>query len=203
MRASATVGAILSLAACASPAPFPEGPETTAPVGYSLFCQRVPDSVLCQAPASGESGTAASANGPPSGAPLRALVRSVHTELVERFEWAPDLEYWNQFEYWESHAALVARGESFKGDCEDFALTCAELLFNAGVQPSLLRIAVARTEDSELHVVCIAHTHLSDCRQRWVVPWMQPPYTWQRSMRLDEPGVWRLAPEATRGGHLR
>jgi predicted transglutaminase-like cysteine proteinase len=121
------------------------------------------------------------------------IIRDTFREVHNHFVWAPDMEVFGEPEHWSSLADNVERGEVFKGDCDNFAMTCAELLLRRGIEPVNIRLALCWTETAEYHAVCIAHGELLDNRQRRLRHWASVPYRWHRSMRLDKPGEWRLA----------
>ncbi len=118
-------------------------------------------------------------------------IQKVHAEVMRRFIWAPDAETFGVPEYWSSFAREVELGQSFTGDCDNFALTCAERCLQLGISAKDVRIALCWTETGEYHAVCIASDMLLDNRQRWTIPWSKAGYKWDKSMRLSEPGVWR------------
>jgi predicted transglutaminase-like cysteine proteinase len=41
--------------------------------------------------------------------------------------------------------------------------------------------------------VCVAEGWVLDNRQRDIIKWDKLPYEWVKSMRMDEPGIWRKA----------
>jgi predicted transglutaminase-like cysteine proteinase len=121
------------------------------------------------------------------------LIRAVFREVHHHFVYAFDDDVWQKPERWDSFADEVERGEVFRGDCEDFAMTAVELLLRKGIQPEACRLAVCWTETNEYHAVAIVHGWLIDNRMRTLRPWATVPYKWHKSMRLDQPGEWRDA----------
>ena len=122
------------------------------------------------------------------------LIRAVFREVHSHFVYAFDQDVWGIPERWDSFADEVERGETFKGDCEDFAMTAIELLLRKGIKPEACRLATCWTETNEYHGVGIVHGWLIDNRMRTLRPWSSVPgYRWHKSMRMDEPGVWRDA----------
>jgi predicted transglutaminase-like cysteine proteinase len=93
-------------------------------------------------------------------------VRDRITAEVER----PGLDAWR-----------VIAGPGF-GDCEDYALSWREALVAAGLPRGALDIAVAETEQGEIHAVLAIHTDLGtlifDNRQSGPKPWTALPYAW-------------------------
>lgn len=122
-----------------------------------------------------------------------SLIAATHSEALALFRWAPDQTTFGEPEHWLSFADKVELGQSFVGDCDNFALTCAELLIRRGVDPSLVRLAVCWTETEEYHAVCVADGLCVDNRLRRVIPYDKLPYRWHKSMRMDRIGVWTLA----------
>ena len=84
------------------------------------------------------------------------------------------------------------RGAKFFGDCDDFTLTCADVLRDRGVSPADLRIQQCLTEHGERHLVLIvAGTWLVDCRfNRVIEKGSVAGYTWLDGMDCNNVGVW-------------
>lgn len=122
-----------------------------------------------------------------------AIVRSVFDQVRGLFIWAPDDQVFGMPEYWSSFAREVELGQSFTGDCDNFALTCAERCLQRGIKAQDVRIALCWTYTGEYHAVAIAHGWMMDNRQRLIRHWSSVPYRWDKSMRLSEPGIWREA----------
>ena len=129
----------------------------------------------------------------PAPVDVQAVARGVFKQVRRLFIWTCDQENFGVPEHWSSFADDVEQGKVFRGDCDNFALTCAELLHRRGINPSLIRIALCYVETGEYHAVCIADGWCLDNRQRAVWHWSKLPYRWDRSMRMDEVGVWRKA----------
>lgn len=94
-------------------------------------------------------------------------------------------------EHWKSFADEIEAGEIIRGDCDDFSLTCGELLARKGISKHLIRIALCWVETGGYHAVCVCNGYVLDNRQRDIWQWQLLPYTWSKSMGLDEIGVWR------------
>ena len=120
----------------------------------------------------------------------------IHAKVLRLFTWAPDQETFGQFDYWSSFADDVEQDKPFTGDCDNFALTCAELLARAGYDKEDIAIAFCQTETGGYHLVCLYGDKMLDNRQRSVANATLVPYTWKSAMYLNEPGTWR---ELTRG----
>jgi|GEM_PF-1663521 len=89
------------------------------------------------------------------------------------------------------------------GDCEDYALTWREELVRAGLPRAALDIAVAETEQGEIHAVLAIHTDhgtiVFDNRHKTPKPWASLPYAW---LAL-EPTTATLGPWHTLPDHHR
>lgn len=120
-------------------------------------------------------------------------IHSIHHRVLRLFTWAPDKETFGTPEHWQSFADDVETGKAFHGDCDNFALTCAELCHRAGYAPEDIQLGLCRTETGEMHLVAIVGPDCLDNRRRWVVPWRRIPYQWIRTMRMSEIGTWRVA----------
>lgn len=106
-------------------------------------------------------------------APTAALLERVFFEVQARIaaaEEPPGQDFWR-----------VVDGHGV-GDCEDYALTWREELVAAGLPRGALDIAVAETEQGEIHAVLAVHTDLGtlvlDNRQQAPKPWASLPYAW-------------------------
>lgn len=117
-----------------------------------------------------------------------ALMARMH----ELFTWAPDKVVFDDMERWHSFLDEYKAGEEFSGDCDDFMLTCADVLIDLGLDPSRLMAAVCETKEGDLHAVLVVDGRMVlDNRQR-EVRWIEYlPYKWIKSMSGKEPGVWR------------
>ena len=130
------------------------------------------------------------------------LLRSVHATVQRHFIWAPDRETYDKPDHWEGFAAAVRRGDVARGDCEDFAITCAELLRDGhGIDPADLRLVYCHTPRAGHMVLAVDRVIIGDAettatvvldnRQRAPVEWNHLGYRWISGMRLTEPNVWR------------
>ena len=121
-----------------------------------------------------------------------SIAGRVFRQVCRLFIWQCDTETFGVPEYWSSFADDVEAGKVFRGDCDNFALTCGELLARQGVPKGRIRIALCWVETGGYHAACICDQHVLDNRQRAVWHWTQlRGYEWDKSMGLDEPGVWR------------
>ena len=122
---------------------------------------------------------------------MKDLARKVHRQVKDLFIWTADKEVFGESDHWKSFADEVERGDVFKGDCDDFSLSCSELLIRQGTDPTKIRIAYCKTETGVGHLVCICDGWVIDNRQRDIIAWDDLPYEWHKSMRIDEKGIWR------------
>ena len=132
------------------------------------------------------------------------LLRTVHALVQRHFVWAPDRETYGKPDHWEGFAAAVRRGDLARGDCEDFAITCAELLRDDhGVDPAALRLVYCITPRAGHMILCVdgvetqageTVTVALDNRQRAPVEWRGLGYRMVSGMRLSEPGEWQTIP---------
>jgi predicted transglutaminase-like cysteine proteinase len=124
---------------------------------------------------------------------MKDLARKIHKLVKEHFIWKSDQEIHGVPEHWKSYADEVEQGQVFYDDCDAFSLSCAELLTRQEADPAKVRIAFCRTETGGGHLVCVAEGWVLDNRQRDIIKWDKLPYKWVKSMRMDEPGIWRKA----------
>lgn len=132
----------------------------------------------------------------------RALLAEVLARVHRHFIWRPDRETYGRPDRWQSFATAVREGRSARGDCEDFAITAAELLRDDhGVDPARLRLVYCTTEIGAGHMIlCVDGVEAAagetvtvalDNRQRAPIDWRGLGYRMVSGMRLSEPGVWR------------
>lgn len=115
----------------------------------------------------------------------------IHAKVLGLFDYQTDKETFGFSEYWSSFADAVAKNERFQGDCDNFAMTCAELASRNGFDPQTILLALCWTETDEYHAVCIVGETLMDNRYNAPFNWRRAPYRWDKAMRMSEPGVWR------------
>jgi predicted transglutaminase-like cysteine proteinase len=118
----------------------------------------------------------------------------IFKQVKNLFIWTSDKEVFKQSDHWKSFADEVERGEVFKGDCDDFSLTCAELLVRNGTALDRIKLVLCKVETGTGHLVCISRNLVLDNRQRKVLDWSELPYTWISSMGMDELGIWKTVP---------
>ena len=116
---------------------------------------------------------------------------AIHHKVKRLFTYTPDQVQFDRPEDWRSHADAVENDEPFKGDCDDFAMTCAELLVRQDdTDPSNIGIAFCKTETGTPHLVCLYDRWILDNRREWPVEWDSVGYEWISVMYMSEPGKW-------------
>lgn len=116
----------------------------------------------------------------------------IHNKTFELFTWKSDQENFGRFEYWRSFADHVERSEPFTGDCDNFALTCAELLMRNGYEKDQISIAVCQTETGGWHLVTLYGNLVFDNRYNSIMELESlPHYTWDKYMNMSDIGVWK------------
>ena len=89
------------------------------------------------------------------------LPAAIQAQVVRELTYVPDIVQYGQSDRW------VAEPISKKGDCEDYALTMANRLNQAGVPTS---VEVCMIGATQAHAVAVAHTLSGD----WVLDNVQP-----------------------------
>ena len=117
--------------------------------------------------------------------------QAIQLEVARLFDYVPDSVQFDRPEDWRSHADAVRRGERFQGDCDDYALTCAELLVEDGADPSETAIVYCKTENDVAHLACLYRSWILDNRHDWPVDWSRIGYDYISAMYLSAPGEWR------------
>jgi predicted transglutaminase-like cysteine proteinase len=111
--------------------------------------------------------------------------------------WMADEHTVNQIEHWQSHAHRIMEDENYHtaDDCDGFALTSAELLFERGIDRALIRIVYCETSEGG-HLVCAVDdpdedtTWVLDNNETRVVKWGSVNYRWISYMSYDNLGNW-------------
>lgn len=100
---------------------------------------------------------------------MAEVFHAVHARITPAEE-APGEDVWR-----------IVEGHG-QGDCEDYALTWREELARAGLPRGALDIAVAETEQGEIHAVLAIHTDqgtvVFDNRHKTPKTWAALPYAW-------------------------
>jgi len=132
------------------------------------------------------------------------LAKNIHYRTHFLFHYVHDDKNYQMTEHWTSHADDVNKGRQFEDDCDGFALTCAELLIEAGVPKDQIKAIICTTETGEGHLVCGLdygdNTYILENRYRFVYNWKEATrigYKWHYYMSFDEPGVWNQVTNAT------
>lgn len=100
------------------------------------------------------------------------VAHEIHSKVQSLFTWAPDAEVFGRIEHWQDFADCVNNGERFKGDCDDFALTCLIVGIESCLfKPELCRVARVATEicpESQPfdHAIAIYDGYMLDNRHR-------------------------------------
>ena len=132
------------------------------PKGWEVWCATSPERCA-------RDGTALVALDAATATLLERLFHRVHARITAEVE-RPGFDDWR-----------VIDAPGF-GDCEDYALSWREALVAAGLPREALDIAVAETEQGEIHAVLAIHTDLGtlifDNRQSGPKPWTALPYAW-------------------------
>lgn len=132
---------------------------------------------------------------------IAEIVGLTHQKVYNLFKYTSDKKNYDKPEDWRSHAKEVNEGKEFKDDCDGFALTCAELILEQGVDRERVMIIICKTEENEQHLVCGISidndpdygktTYICDNRNKTVKAWNEMHnYTWQYFMKMSEPGQW-------------
>lgn len=138
----------------------------------------------------------------------KLLAKKVHRDAFGLFTWTEDKAnpalMFNgvaKDEVWHSFIDKLRLFKRFKGDCDDFALTCADALMDEGVPPESLMLAVCLIAPKQGHAVLIVDDKwLVDNRQETVIPWRRAGYTWIKGMDCSKPGHWFDLSEHNNGG---
>lgn len=114
----------------------------------------------------------------------------IHSLCIRNFVYTPDREQYELREHWTSHEHSVRLGETWRDDCDGFALTAAVIALHEGYHPYDIEIAFVRTETGGGHLVCLVEGEMIDNRQRSAVPVSFVDYEWIKGMRMDDK-IWR------------
>ena len=92
------------------------------------------------------------------------------------------------------------------GDCDDYAITWREALVAAGLPRGALDVAVAETEQGEIHAVLAVHTDrgtlIFDNRYPTPRPWTSLPYAWLAIEPVTTSlAAWQALPDHQRIGN--
>ncbi len=81
-------------------------------------------------------------------------MKDVFRQVKRKFIWMSDQENYGIPEHWKSYADEVQGGQVFQGDCDNFALTCAELLLRNRVDTRIGAETEWRPGNNNLSEVC-------------------------------------------------
>ena len=153
------------------------GGAIRGPAGWEAWCADHADKCGRQTPA-------VIALTPATAALLDEVFHAVHARITPEQE-PPGQDVWR-----------VIEGHG-RGDCEDYALTWREELVQAGLPRGALDIAVAETEQGEIHAVLAIHTDqgtvVFDNRHKTPKAWSALPYAWLAIEPLTAPSVLQIA----------
>lgn len=117
------------------------------------------------------------------------IADKIHSSVYSLFTYVTDEEQHGIREQWDMHVAEVDAGEKFSGDCEDFAITCVELLLRTEEKRDVA-LVYCLTSDGGGHMICVYKRMWAlDCNYPFVYR-MSREYTWKYIMTLDKPGEW-------------
>lgn len=121
---------------------------------------------------------------------------SIHRKVWGLFNYVHDDKQYNVPEHWQSHAKAVNEGKQFYDDCDGFAMTCCELMMEAGVPKQNVLFVICTTETGEGHAVAGItindKTYILENRFPRVYDWEdRKEYKWQYFMTFDQPGKWK------------
>jgi predicted transglutaminase-like cysteine proteinase len=119
----------------------------------------------------------------------------IHKKVWSLFDYTSDDKNFKQPEHWMSHAKEVKEGKRFKDDCDGFALTCCELLIEAGFPKEDVKMVVCQVEDGGWHAVCGIDiedtTYILDNRFKNIFDYKtKKDYTFHNFMKFSDPGQW-------------
>lgn len=121
-------------------------------------------------------------------------LQNIFLKVKINFKWVSDEENHKEFDYWHSLIKEIELGKLAIGDCEDFAITCLELLYKNNADLKDLRLLTCWIPTIGYHAVAGYDdkdtTYIFDNNQVKVVKFSDLNYTWHLSYRLDEK-VWR------------
>lgn len=153
--------------------------QSSPPIGYVQFCQRLPDE--CAGSTRDETRYELT--------PARLLELDRVNRLINR-EIAPatDLELYGVEEYWTYPDARR------KGDCEDYVLLKRRLLIEQGWPQSALLITVVRDERRDGHAILTVRTaqgdFVLDNKTEDIKPWHRSGYDFVMRQSYLNPRVW-------------
>jgi len=142
---------------------------------------------------------------------MKGLAQAIQDEVSKAFTYQRDIITHGKPEDWRSHYEKVIdydrTKQKFVGDCDDFALTAAEVAhFKYSVPLEDLWLAICRVKRNNAgHLVLLLRQKATDLRsERWFVvdnaaksgtAWrfeQVDSYVWQKYMSLEEK-LWRAA----------
>lgn len=119
-------------------------------------------------------------------------------QLVDlHLNYVTDEENHGKVEHWQSHADEILAGNGYQadGDCDDFALTYADMLVRAGIERRRISIEYVEIRNYGGHLVCVVDDHkvldnnFPNVRMKTTLR-RREGYRFVSRMRLDQLGVW-------------
>lgn len=130
--------------------------------------------------------------------PYEAMARDLHREVMRHFGWRPDKALHGVPDHWTEHADAVEADAGFLGDCDDFAMTCAELLRRRlpKADHDKIRVVFCQYGGDEYHLICVLdETWALDNRHRTALPVMTLGYRLISYMEAGRPRTWMVLPK--------
>jgi predicted transglutaminase-like cysteine proteinase len=161
---------------------IPSGTPAGPPPGFVTYCMHnsgacVIDSDMNSAPLALD-------------AVRRKVIESVNLEINRLMPYRSDREHYGITTVWS--VDNLSEG----GECHDYALAKQQALLGAGLPRSVLRLAVVRTAEGELHAVLTVITTQGDLvldnRTGAILPWNRTGYTWLLHQSANNPLAWTL-----------
>jgi len=126
---------------------------------------------------------------------VKEIAKEIHKKVWGLFDYVGDKRNYNKMEDWRSHASSVNEGKRFKDDCDGYALTCCELLIEAGVPREDVKMIVCQVENGGWHAVCGVDaegtTYILENRYKKMYDYRdRKDYTFHHFMKFSDPGQW-------------
>jgi predicted transglutaminase-like cysteine proteinase len=149
-----------------------------APMGHVIYCLKTPSE--CESKRSSSSTIAFEAK-------ISKLLARVNSRVNNSIIPVRDTGEWPGKDNWTNNPK--------RGDCEDFALTKQHELLKMGLPSSALRLAFARTERGEGHVVLVVRTtngdYVLDNLKSEVLSLFESNLIWESMQSGENPKLWQ------------
>lgn len=122
------------------------------------------------------------------------ITKKIHQDYYSRFDYnAPKNQSTDII--WKPHNVDFNKPDArFSGDCDDYAMTTARALMQAGVPRERLGLAVAEQKGGVQHIVTTVNsggrTYIVDNQNKEVIPYDKAGYFWKLGVNLGKPDVW-------------